>query len=865
MPNLLERLKAALEDRYTVKREIGRGGMATVFLAEDLKHNRKVAIKVLLPDLAASLGGERFLREIEISAGLNHPHILVLYDSGEADGLLYFVMPYVEGESLRDRLERDQYLTVEEALEVARQVADALEHAHAHGVVHRDIKPANIMLAEGGALVMDFGVAKAVAAVGETKLTRAGLIAGTPDYMSPEQASGQEIDARSDLYSLGCVLYEMLGGEPPLTGPTAQAILARRMAEVPTPLGLLRDTVPRGVDYVTQRLLAKLPIDRYASAAELSGALEDALQGRIEVPAPVSPKHRMHRALIAGLGAGLVLVLVWGATVLFPRGPPDLDPQRVAVLPLENRTGDSDLDHVGQDLAERIGDVIRREGVGSLVPAVDLAAAVGSTPTEMGASTGAGRVVSGGYSRDADSLRFRVVVTSSVDAVELGTATSVAPVTRPSRATSDIEEQVAVIFLMLSDEKNPSAWVPLPALESYRTTREAIQLFDEGGMGVFNTAVAAARQDPGFLLPRLYAYARARDSTTADSVWRSISPRRQALPPDWLTWLESLEVMRGLGPRDSYASDIYRATGRQTEALPSNGTYWWHAVSCMDLNRPGEAIAAHETAVRLATEDPTSLRWTSCASCARASVVGSTDAYHALGKHEEELNSVRVLLELDPEDLAYRYLELRAFIGLERLREAEAGLDALASLSHSWVGSPGRAISLLGMSLRQHGHIEAAERVMQRAIRWHAELPGEQAGTYRSRVDHAFSLYQAGRWPEARAVLDALDDETPATVQYAGLMARIAARLGDRAAVAQHEETLQQLDASTALLRGQPKLELARISALMNDRAGALTLLRQAVAEGAGRDVFVLPSQIALDFANLVDYEPYREFMRPKG
>ena len=234
MPELLDRLQLALADRYRLEREIGQGGMATVYLAEDLKHGRKVAIKVLHPELSAVLGGERFLAEIKVTANLQHPHILGLIDSGEADGLLYYVMPYVAGESLRARLARERQLPVEEALRLAREVASALDYAHRQGVVHRDIKPENILLQDGAALVADFGIALAVHQAGGNRMTQTGMSLGTPAYMSPEQAMGErEIGARSDVYALGAMTYEMLAGEPPFTGPNSQAIVAKVLTEQP--------------------------------------------------------------------------------------------------------------------------------------------------------------------------------------------------------------------------------------------------------------------------------------------------------------------------------------------------------------------------------------------------------------------------------------------------------------------------------------------------------------------------------------------------------------------------------------------------------------------------------------------------------
>ena len=285
MPDLLERLQFALADRYAVESEIGRGGMAVVYLAEDLRHRRKVAIKVLHPELTATLGGDRFLREIEIVAGLQHPHILPLYDSGETDSLLYHVMPYAEGESLRQRLDREGQLSVAESVRIAVEVADGLDYAHRKGVVHRDIKPGNILLAEGHATIADFGIARAIEAARGDRVTSTGLGVGTPLYASPEQATAQEtLDGRTDIYSLGCVLYEMLAGEPPLMGATPQMIQARRMSETPTALHTVRDTVPPVLDHVIARALARVPADRFATASEFGQALQTVLLAATPAP-----------------------------------------------------------------------------------------------------------------------------------------------------------------------------------------------------------------------------------------------------------------------------------------------------------------------------------------------------------------------------------------------------------------------------------------------------------------------------------------------------------------------------------------------------------------------------------------------------
>ena len=349
----MERLKSALADRYAVESEIGRGGMATVYLAHDLRHNRPIAIKVLQPELGAAVGSDRFLREIETVAGLRHPHILPLHDSGEADGLLYFVMPYVEGESVRQRLARQKQLPLEEALRITQEVADALDHAHRHGVVHRDIKPANILLDEGHAVVTDFGVARAISKAGGEKVTATGMALGTPAYMSPEQASGEEADERSDIYALGCVLYEMLAGEPPLTGSSPQSTAAKRLTDRPTPLPALRSTVSPELGKVLDKALERAPIDRYATAPEFAEALSSITLGVVgSSPAPPA-RRRMWTSLAAAVVLGAAALAVWSA--LRATGTAStLDPNAIAVLPFADMSPDKDQEYFSDGISEEL-------------------------------------------------------------------------------------------------------------------------------------------------------------------------------------------------------------------------------------------------------------------------------------------------------------------------------------------------------------------------------------------------------------------------------------------------------------------------------------------------------------------------------
>jgi eukaryotic-like serine/threonine-protein kinase len=321
----------ALRDRYRFERELGTGGMATVWLAHDLKHERRVAIKILHPELAAVLGTERFLAEIKVTANLQHPHILPLFDSGQANGQLYYVMPYVEGESLRTRLAREKQLPIDEAIRITREVASALDYAHRRGVIHRDIKPENILLQDGTALVADFGIALAVSKAGGARLTQTGLSLGTPQYMSPEQATGDHVvDGRSDIYSLGAALYEMLTGDPPFTGSTAQAIVAKLLTERPADVRRSRSTVPESVDEAVLTALAKLPADRFASAAEFAQALESGTlagrltPGRPTIASAVARRSRLRWAGVPSLLAAfavLAALAAWGWFRPPPEGP----------------------------------------------------------------------------------------------------------------------------------------------------------------------------------------------------------------------------------------------------------------------------------------------------------------------------------------------------------------------------------------------------------------------------------------------------------------------------------------------------------------------------------------------------------------
>src|SRR5690242_14108908 len=394
--------------------------MATVFLAEDRKHNRPVAIKVLHSELAAALGAERFLREIEIAARLQHPHILPLYDSGSAAGFLYYVMPYVEGESLRDRLNREKQLSLEDTLRVATEVAAALAYAHSRGVVHRDIKPENIMLSGGTAVVADFGIARAVTAAGEGQhLTQTGTLIGTPAYMSPEQATGStELDGRSDEYSLACVVYEMLVGEPPFTGPTAQAVIARHSLDMVSPPSIVRTTIPDAVEGAILRALSKVPADRYPTATLFAEALNTpsaatgayrraTLERGLKRPPSVARRLLPVAAVVAVLGGYFVIRSARAGRGVATSG---LDPKRIAVLYFDDLSENHSLGYLADGITEAlIADLARVQPL-TVISRNGVTPYRGLTvqPDSIARALAAGTLVTGSVEQTGD--RFRVTV-----------------------------------------------------------------------------------------------------------------------------------------------------------------------------------------------------------------------------------------------------------------------------------------------------------------------------------------------------------------------------------------------------------------------------------------------------------------------
>jgi len=523
-------LNAALAGHYIIDRELGRGGMALVYLARDVRHERFVALKTLRPEIAMALGRERFLREIKLAARLQHPNILPVYDSGAADGLLFYVMPFVEGESLRERLEREPQLPLDDALQIAREVADALSYAHSHDVVHRDIKPENIMLSGGHAIVTDFGIARAVSAAGGEKLTETGLAIGTPAYMPPEQAAGTgQVDRRSDIYSLACVLYETLAGQPPFTGPTAQAIMARHSLDSVPRLKIVREAIPDELETVIERALEKVPADRYQTAEQFSNALTTASTGRISrVTAgrrPTPPgRLRWRRPIPVAGGLLLLAALTW--LVVSRRGTArpsgtGMDVRRVAVLYFQDQSPDSSLRFLAAGLTEglinqlsqvRSLDVVSRNGV---LPYrnVDL------PRDSIARALGAGTLVEGTVEPVRDRVRVTVRLVDGYSGADLlRRATFEQPSANLLQIRDSLAGEVARVLrerlgeeVRLREERagtrSTEAWTRVQQAEAIRRDGEALVQAGkmDSAMALFartdSTLASAERADPKWIDP----------------------------------------------------------------------------------------------------------------------------------------------------------------------------------------------------------------------------------------------------------------------------------------------------------------------------------------------------------------------------
>ncbi len=830
---LLNRLNAGLAGRYTIERELGQGGMATVYLAHDLRHGRAVALKVLPPQLAWAIGVERFLREIQVAAGLQHPHILTVHDSGDADGLLYYVMPFVEGESLRQRLEREDRLPLPDALRIARDVLSALEYAHGRGIIHRDIKPENILLSAGEGMVADFGIARAIGVAGGERLTETGLAVGTPAYMSPEQVSGEAaVDGRSDLYSLACVLFEMLAGEPPFGGGTPLAVAAKRLTETAPSLHTLRD-VPAGVEQALRRALAANPADRFPTAAAFREALAAAGPGQ-----PSGARRWLAGTVAAAVGA---LLLAAAATSIVPREvrarlrtivtrkATAINPRRIVVAPFDNQTGDSTYAALGQMAAEWIALDLVRTGTFEVVdPRTALVNAriiagiprllrSGDRGVALAEETGAGTVVTGSVYRYGDSLRIVAQITDLATRELRGMEPVSGPRSDPSALVAALARHT-VGALVTRVDTTAVAMVRPPSYEAYRVASRAWEEFLRDNDAEFyagiERAVALDSTYVGALLLKAYALHEDFLWAATDSTIRRVVAHRDLLGPGELAGLDYFEA----AVRGDLAT-ASRAARRVLDLAPGSAEVPLLAArAAIMIDHPQEALDA------LSRTDPErglnliNPSWWAA----------RTAALHQLGRHEEELADARRAVRQFPPPYAAHRLEEQALAALGREDEL------LNLLRHA---QPDRNVGqmplpqqrlYLARELSAHGHQAAATQLLAALLAEPGILaPDTSRATLRFQAE---LLYEAGRWRESERIAARLNQLDPQDIDCRGLLAVAAARSGDSAVARRMDAALAQ--ASSPYLHGHHLFWRARLAAVQGDRDRAVQLLRDALTQG---------------------------------
>ena len=710
------RLDTALSGLYRIERELGRGGMATVYLAEDIKHRRRVAVKVVKPEIAHALGSERFLREIEIAARLAHPNILPLYDSGEADGVLYYAMPYVEGESLRDRLDREKQLPLQDALRITREVAAALTYAHSKGVVHRDIKPENVLLQSGQAVVSDFGIARAVGKAGGDRLTESGLAVGTPTYMSPEQASGeQDIDARSDIYSLGCLLYEMLAGSPPYMGANAQAILARKVSDPVPGLRVVRDTVPVAIENVITRALAKAPADRFATAAQFAEALDNAATS----PSGLVTRRRVWtqgRVLAVGAAVAVLATGAWLISRSFAGGG-TARVVSVAVLPFENSSGDSAQEYFVAGMHDALIAELAQIGALRVISRRSVMRYQNSQKSipEIARELNVDRIVEGTVTKTGDTLRLRVQLIAAepeernlfAQAYQanvlnvLGLYGDVARgIARAARVTPTIEEAARLGSARTVNPRTYEAYLRGMFYLNKPDRREGDNI--ARGLAYLHQAVENDPGDPYAYAGLSLGYATLGHGPNADmDSW----PRARAAAIRAVTLDSTLaEARAALAEVKLYYEWDWAGAEREfRRALELNPGLamahyhyaWYHAL----FERWDDAITEHKRAQEL---DPFTAGHTAW--------LGAL--YNSTGRYDEAIAEARKALVLTPDFPPALIVLGRGYLGKGMQQEAIATHERLAELRPVWKWVLGRTYARTGRGTdarRILDELEAAE------------------------------------------------------------------------------------------------------------------------------------------------------------
>jgi tRNA A-37 threonylcarbamoyl transferase component Bud32/tetratricopeptide (TPR) repeat protein len=870
-PAAFDRFRDLLADRYRMEGEIGRGGMATVYRAHDLRHDRRVALKVLSPEVTALLGPDRFLREIRIVAQIQHPHVLPLYDSGEAGGFLFYVMPLVEGGTARTRLREGGGLEMEEAVRILRDVAEALAEAHIRGIVHRDIKPDNVLISGRNAMVADFGLAKAVSAArGDPGLTGTGLPLGTPAYMSPEQVAGDpDIDFRADIYAFGVLAFELLAGRTPFTAPTPREMLSAHLNVPPPDLSELRRDLPEPLVELVRRCLAKGREDRWPSADAMLAVLDRVAQpsadsgvavpDRAAPPTP-PPPGGLGRWIRGGLiGLPVVGFLILALTLGRREPPPPLDPNRVFLAGFVNETGDTALDHLGGIASDWVSRGLQEAGavvvLGSGFLAPDPAQADADGRTGVGRfvaaaeATGAGTVLTGAVYRLGDSVRFQAqfIDTRSAELrVSMDPVTG--PLSAPLGAVDLLRRRLMSAATFLASPSQQAMPIRPPVYEAYREWVSALRLTAEQDLaGAAQGFQRATALDSTFFVAHLMTSGMLiglRRLSDADSILDWMETKLESLTP--------LERTAWEGQRARLRGDIegwLEASRRAGEIMPYSPATRDLGEGPIFLNRPREAIAFLD---QLDFSQEFVDGWTQFWEFYH-------DAHHLLGQYDEALEVAERGRARYPNSTLVSLIDVPTLAALGRIEAVNHRLDAALSRPSQPGLDLGEAMLDAAAELRVHGHPEESREMLQRFHTWLNSLSAEEASTQGRRRQLVDALNLEDRHTEALDVARGLARDFPEAVNLQGRMGRTAAAAGDTETAWQVFRWLGDQDAPYTF--GEEAVWRARIAAILGDREQAVSLLREALARGLHHGMWFHRDN---SLESLRGYPPFDEIALPQ-
>jgi tetratricopeptide (TPR) repeat protein len=829
--------------RYEVLGFIGAGGMGEVYEGRDTRLGRTVALKILPPHFASDPARRhRFEREARAVSALEHPNICVLHDVGSEADIDFLVLERLHGETLAERLNRAP-LVREEAIAIAIQIAGALDAAHQKGVVHRDVKPGNVMLTSSGVKLLDFGLARLRGEGGGDEVSTAfgsgepQKAAGTRPYMSPEQATGGVSDARTDVWALGVVLYEMLTGRCPFTGDSPESLTLAIREREPPPLSSTDPPTSPALEHVVRRCLAKDAADRWQSASDVATELQWIAAGRAAT-GRASPLRRRARTTAA---AALVIVIaglgVWGWRSRAAKPP--LDPRRVVVAVFENRTGDASLDMLGRLAADHIGEGLAR------LPSVQV------VPDSTARNTGAGLLVAGAYYLSGGDIRIQARLTDAITGRSTAFDPALGPRTTPMAAVESVRQRIMGAVALRAD----ATWLPghderPPTYEAYQEYLVGMERAGDDDAAAIAHFERAAELDPGFISPRLSAVGFSVNSGDLAGATRHLSLLEEQMAR--LTPYQRLKVAAHRAQLAGRNEEAYVAEREARRLVPGDAREAFFFAYLAGLANH------HREAVEAATAP---LDWKPLHE-QRGVHAGFyfwnlAESLHLLGEHERELTEVRRGQALHPEVPYLRLWEASALVALGRLEEAQQVVTQAMTLARVGYLDSGDLLIGTALELRVHGHREASVAMAERAIEWLRGGPPAQTNRKQARRQLARSLLIAGHWREAAPICRALARESPDDIEDAGTLGILAARRGARAEALRISEQLRHLDRPNLL--GRRTLMRARIAAWLGEQDEAVDLLREAFAQGVPHDI--RPHR-DIDLEPLRGYAPFEALIK---